>query len=98
MPTLEAVDKAAGRIEYMGDIVVPGMAHAKIVRSPLPHARITTIDASEARALPGVVYVMTREEIRATPDMEETYGFVYRDAPSWRWTRCAITATSWPSS
>ena len=81
MPTLEAVDKAAGRIEYMGDIVVPGMAHAKIVRSPLPHARIVSIDASAARALPGVVYVMTREEIRATPDMEETYGFVYRDAP-----------------
>ncbi len=81
MPTLEAADKAAGRVEYMGDLVVPGMAHAKIVRSLLPHARIEAIDASAARALPGVVCVLTRDEVRADPDMEELYGFVYRDAP-----------------
>ncbi len=81
MPTLEAADKAAGRVEYMGDLVVPGMAHAKIVRSPFPHARIERIDASAARALPGVVCVLTRDEVRADPDMEDFYGFVYRDAP-----------------
>ena len=81
MPTLEAADKAAGRVEYMGDLVVEGMAHAKIVRSPLPHARIAGIDASAARALPGVVCVLTRDEIRADPDTEELYGFVYRDVP-----------------
>ncbi len=81
MPSLEAADKAAGRVEYMGDIVVPGMAHAKVVRSPLPHARIVSIDASEARATPGVVCVLTRDEVRADPDVEELYGFVYRDAP-----------------
>lgn len=81
MPTLEAAAKATGRIEYMGDISVPGMAHAKIVRSPFPHARIVSIDASEARALPGVVCVLTRDEIKADPEIEELYGFVYRDAP-----------------
>jgi len=81
MPTLEAADKAAGRVEYMGDIVVPGMAHAKIVRSPFPHARVVSIDASAARALPGVVCVMTRDEILGDPDIEPVYGFVYRDAP-----------------
>ena len=65
----------------MGDVDVPGMAHAKIVRSPLPHARILGIDASTARALPGVVCVLARDEVRADPDIEEVYGFVYRDAP-----------------
>ena len=81
MPSLEAPDKAAGRIEYMADLTVPGMAHAKVVRSPLPHARIVSIDASEARAMPGVVCVLTRDEVQADPDMEKVYGFVYRDAP-----------------
>ena len=81
MPALEAAEKAAGRVEYMGDLVVPGMAHAKVVRSPLPHARIASIDASAARALPGVICVLTRDEVRADPDTEELYGFVYRDAP-----------------
>ena len=81
IPSLEAADKAAGRVAYMGDVAVPGMARAKIVRSPLPHARIAGLDADAARALPGVVCVLTRDEVRADPDMEEIYGFVYRDAP-----------------
>ena len=65
----------------MADLTVPGMAHAKVVRSPLPHARIVSIDASEARAMSGVVCILTRDEVRADPDVEEVYGFVYRDAP-----------------
>jgi CO/xanthine dehydrogenase Mo-binding subunit len=81
MPTLEAVEKALGKVEYMGDIEVPNMAHAKIVRSPLPHAKIVSIDASEARAMPGVICVLTRDEVLNDPDMEPVYGFVYRDAP-----------------
>jgi CO/xanthine dehydrogenase Mo-binding subunit len=81
MPTLEALDKATGRVEYMGDITVPNMAHAKIVRSPFAHAMITSIDASAARALPGVVCVFTRDELAADPDIQPIYGFVYRDAP-----------------
>ena len=81
MPTLEAAEKARGRVEYMGDLMVPDMAHAKIVRSPLPHARLVSIDASQARALPGVVCVLTRDEVLADPDVEPIYGFVYRDAP-----------------
>ncbi len=67
MPTLEAADKARGLVEYMGDLMVPGMAHAKIVRSPLPHARLVSIDASQARALRGVVCVLTRDEVLADP-------------------------------
>ena len=67
MPTLEAAEKAAGRVEYIGDITVPGMAYAKIVRSPLPHARIVSIDASRALALPGVRAVLTATDIPGTP-------------------------------
>ena len=81
MPTLEAAEKVTGRVEYIGDLTVPGMAHAKVVRSPLPHARIVSIDASAARALPGVVCVLTRDEVLADPDIKPMYGFVYRDVP-----------------
>src|ERR1700690_2838654 len=41
------------------DVVLPGMLHMEILRSPLPHARIKSIDASRAWALPGVRLVLT---------------------------------------
>lgn len=55
----------SGQGKYLADLVLPGMLHAVFVRSEYAHARITGIDASAARALPGVVDVITGEEIRA---------------------------------
>ena len=51
-----------GRGAYIDDLNLPGQAHAAIVRSPYPHARIGEIDKSEAEALPGVLLVMTGED------------------------------------
>jgi carbon-monoxide dehydrogenase large subunit len=48
-----------GRGNYIADVTMPGMAHAAFLRSPFPHARILSIDASEARNAPGVVAVFT---------------------------------------
>jgi carbon-monoxide dehydrogenase large subunit len=48
-----------GAGNYLDDIVLPGMLHMAILRSPVPHARIVSIDTSEASALPGVVAVVT---------------------------------------
>jgi aerobic carbon-monoxide dehydrogenase large subunit len=48
-----------GRGRYVGDIALPGMLHAAIVRSPHAHARIVAIDASRAREAPGVAGVVT---------------------------------------
>src|SRR6202451_3875495 len=50
-----------GKGNYTDDIVLPGMLHMEILRSPLPHARIKSIDASRAWALPGVHLVLTGE-------------------------------------
>lgn len=80
-PSLEAERKVKGEPLYLADIDVPGMAYAKILRSPFPHARIISIDASEARSLPGVICVMTREEILSDRDIDPYYGYVYRDVP-----------------
>ena len=49
--------QGAGR--YLDDITLPGMLHMAILRSPVPHARMTKLDTSEASALPGVVAVVT---------------------------------------
>jgi len=51
--------QGAGR--YLDDVVLPGMLHMAILRSPVAHARIRSIDASEAQAMPGVVAVVTGE-------------------------------------
>ena len=51
---LDGPDKVSGRAKYTYDINRPGMLYGKIIRSPLPHARITSIDLSEALKAPGV--------------------------------------------
>jgi carbon-monoxide dehydrogenase large subunit len=52
-----------GRGRYVGDIAFAGMRHVAILRSQMAHATITSIDASEARAMPGVDAVFTAAEI-----------------------------------
>lgn len=51
-----------GRGKYIDDMAVPNMAHAAVLRSPYAHARIVAIDVSRARALPGVLLVLTGAE------------------------------------
>ena len=54
-----------GRGRYVDDVKLPGMLHAAFVRSPLPHARVLSVDTSAAAALPGVVAVYTGADIEA---------------------------------
>jgi CO/xanthine dehydrogenase Mo-binding subunit len=75
---IDGLDKVSGRAEYAVDVVVPGMAYGKLVPSPLPHALITSIDASKARALPGVYAVLTGAEL---VNMETHYGSDKKDRP-----------------
>ena len=62
VPKIDAVDKATGRAQYIQDLKLPGMLYGKILYSKFPHARITKIDTSKARALPGVRAVLTGED------------------------------------
>src|SRR5918911_3328992 len=54
-----------GRGRYVDDVELPGMLHMAILRSPLAHARIRSIDTSRAAAAPGVVAVVTGELLAA---------------------------------
>jgi nicotinate dehydrogenase large molybdopterin subunit len=57
------VDKVKGSLHYAADWQLPGMLHGRVVRSPLPSARITGIDVTAARALPGVAAVLTAADV-----------------------------------
>jgi len=63
VPRLEGGEKVSGKLRYAADIEIPGALSAKILRSPLPHARIVKIDASIAANFPGVHCIITAADI-----------------------------------
>src|SRR5437773_8505104 len=54
-----------GRGRYVADVALPGLLHVAVHRSPHAHARIVRIDASAARAQPGVVHVLVPADVAA---------------------------------
>ncbi|HET9923284.1 MAG TPA: xanthine dehydrogenase family protein, partial [Methylomirabilota bacterium] len=60
----DALEKVTGQAVYSSDMTLPGMLHAKILRSPHAHARIVRIDTRRAAALPGVHAVLSLENTR----------------------------------
>jgi len=64
IPMREAEPLLRGRGTYVGDLRLPGMLHAAVLRSPHAHASIRAVDAGGALAMPGVVRVLTGEDIR----------------------------------
>lgn len=59
LPRIDAVEKTTGAAMFTSDMKLPGMLHARVLRSPYAHARIVSIDASEAERAPGVRAVAT---------------------------------------
>lgn len=76
---LDYETKVTGKAQYLADMQVPGMCHGKILRSPLPHARITKIDATKVLRVPGVLAVITRDDILHDQGIEPYYGPVFKD-------------------
>jgi 4-hydroxybenzoyl-CoA reductase subunit alpha len=56
-------DKVTGRAKYTADMRLPGMLYGKLFGSPIAHGRITRLDVSKARALPGVIDVLTAADV-----------------------------------
>ncbi|MGC8721455.1 MAG: xanthine dehydrogenase family protein molybdopterin-binding subunit [Caldisericaceae bacterium] len=74
---IDALDKATGAIKYMSDLVLRDMLYGKILRAKYPHARILKIDTSKARALKGVIAVITYEDVPGV----NGFGIVVPDMP-----------------
>ncbi|MEM4303528.1 MAG: xanthine dehydrogenase family protein molybdopterin-binding subunit [Candidatus Caldarchaeum sp.] len=60
----DAFEKITGRAVYANDVYFPNMLHAKILRSPYPHARVKKVDTSRAESLAGVKAVISRNNCR----------------------------------
>ena len=76
---LDYETKVTGRAQYLADMQVPGMCHGRILRSPLPHARIKRIDISNALKVGGVLAIITRDDIIRDEGIEPYYGPVFKD-------------------
>ena len=75
VPRVDALDKALGTTQYVGDMQMPGMLHARIRWSGVPHAVIRGIDTSEAKRVPGVQAVLTADDIPGV----NRYGLAVQD-------------------
>lgn len=70
VPRIDGTEKVTGKAKFVADLAVPGMLHGRILRSSYPHARIVSIDATKAEALPGVAAVLTSADLT---DLNPTY-------------------------
>ncbi len=79
-PRMEGRSKVTGHAEYIYNMRISAMLHAKVHRSPISHGRILSIDTTEAAAMPGVHLVVTGTDIKAVLP-EPYYGPAFHDQP-----------------
>jgi CO/xanthine dehydrogenase Mo-binding subunit len=77
-PRQDARVKVTGRARYGYDVTLPGMLHAKVLRSPHAHARLVSVDTSAADALDGVAAVLTRDRLGG---IQRSFGALIKDQP-----------------
>ena len=73
-PYIDAYDKVTGRTTYVSDFSLPGMLHGRALRSPYPHAKILSIDTSEAEKVKGIKCVLTGKNVE-----QQKWGPVTKD-------------------
>jgi xanthine dehydrogenase molybdenum-binding subunit len=78
LPRPDAVAKVTGAAKYTDDYAFPGMLYGATLRAGVPHALIKRIDPSKAKALPGVVAVITHKDVPG----QKNHGLVVPDWPA----------------
>ncbi|RTL75820.1 MAG: 2Fe-2S iron-sulfur cluster binding domain-containing protein [Bradyrhizobiaceae bacterium] len=74
---IDAPSKVSGLLRYAGDMVMPGMLHVQVLRSPHPHARIVSIDLNDAEAVEGVEGIVTSADVPG----KDGFGVFVADQP-----------------
>src|SRR5207237_4031755 len=77
-PRKDAPEKLSGQAQYVGDMEMAGLLRGKVLRSPLAHARIVSLETSAALAMEGVAAVLTGADLA---DIEPYYGHAIKDRP-----------------
>jgi len=78
---IDATQRVSGRVPYTIDVRLPGMLQAAVLRSTVPHARLTRVDVSRARQVPGVAAVLTGKDLEGWSGIKTKFGPVFRDRP-----------------
>ena len=81
VPLIDARERVTAEITYAENIHLPGMLYGHVLRSPHPHARLVSLDAGPALALPGVAAVLTRDDLLNNPAIDPVYGPQIKDQP-----------------
>jgi CO/xanthine dehydrogenase Mo-binding subunit len=76
---VDALARVTGTIRYNEEFELPGMLHARILRSPYAHARVLAVRTSRAEALPGVVAVLSGDDLAGDSGFAHRYGTYIRD-------------------
>lgn len=77
----DAVERVVGTVPFVLDVTVPGMLHGKAVRATLPHARLRGVDVDRARRAPGVVGVVSGQDLADDPGIVPYFGGKRADQP-----------------
>jgi selenium-dependent xanthine dehydrogenase len=77
MPRVDAAEKTTGEGQFVDDMLLPGMLHGAALRSPTARGLVKSIDVSEAKKMPGVVAVLTAEDVPG----ERYLGHIVHDWP-----------------
>src|SRR5713101_2262679 len=78
---IDSGERVRGAISYVLNAELPGCLVGRILRSPYPHARVLRVDTSRAEAIPGVLAVLSRNDLMDNPAFYPYYGPVIRDQP-----------------
>ena len=78
VPRRDGRAKVTGKAMYVSDVNLTGMAYAKVLRSPYAHAKIISIDTLRAAAQPGVICVLTGDNLQG---LNPYYGHAVKDHP-----------------
>src|SRR4030095_5125787 len=87
IPRIDGLEKVTGRARYVTDLVIPGMAHAKVLRSPYAHARVRKVCVTRAR------WFAPRWGVRLPRVVSRATGRRIAIAPCWRSTSPATKAS-----
>lgn len=79
VPMVDSFARVTGGIDYVLNYELPRMLHARILRSPYPHARLVKIETSKAERLAGVAAVLSRKDLVGQDHIDPYYGQVIRD-------------------
>src|SRR5690349_12979185 len=81
VPMSDGVERVTGTVPYVLNAELPGCLTGLILRSPYPHAKILRVDTKAAEQVPGVVAILSRNDLIDNPRFYPYFGPVVRDQP-----------------